>query len=858
MSALTDIDVAATPLLVEHRPWWRSRVTLSAAIVGVMIVCYLAFKGEYSWPNELTWNALPTHLNDFQTWLVDQRNASSPSVVIRAFNGFASFLDDLVTWFTDFLGWMTWVGVTVAGVLVSLRFGGARAAIWAFAAFVAFGASGLWLESMQTLALMLAAVGLSLAIGVPLGVWAGLVDRVHRVITPVLDAMQIIPAFAYLMPIVILFSVGPGAAVITTMIYAIPPAIRITALGIRGVPGNTVEAAESMGSTRRQLLFKVRLPLARRMLLLSVNQTILFALSMVVIAGPIGGKGLGDVVTSGLNSYPALALLAGIVIVVMAMALDRVTEAVAERTNPARRHLTGDLRRRLACVGRHGAGDWDDRRRPAPRGWRHYSRTTARDWLLARLQSVLDYIQNPDTILFHVTSWIGDHIVQYGLVPFRNFLVETPWPVTLIGIHADLAGRKRSPLGDHDVSDARPDRADRRVVLGDGHCLAGARRHRHDRGLGVGLGIWAAESKTFSRILRPINDVLQTLPQLVYLIPLIYLMPVSVVPGVIAGVLYAFPVVARLVESGVRNVEANTVEAAESFGATRRQVLTKVKIPLAQDAIMLGVNQGIIMVLAVVVIGGLVGSPGLGYEVAQGLARSDFGLGVLASLAILALGIALDRIRAARPGATRGTVTSVKSEQRTSSAFLQQSTVKEGRMSPRRWSRRWGRSAGGRRRQRTRGFRERACREQRQERPCGTVTMDENAWAGATANVYVLKYVLEKNLGCKVNIEKLPESTPLFQAMSDGKVDVVPEDWNNIDLKVNQKYLSSHAILRLGSNGVIGRIGWFIPTYLMKQHPEFKTWQGLKGKESIFKSPSPARRGCSSAAIPRTCKRTRS
>ena len=113
---------------------------------------------------------------------------------------------------------------------------------------------------------------------------------------------------------------------------------------------------------------------------------------------------------------------------------------------------------------------------------------------------------------------------------------------------------------------------------------------------------------------------------------------------------------------------------------------------------------------------------------------------------------------------------------------------------------------------------------------CGTVTMDENAWAGATANVYVLKYVLEKNLGCKVNIEKLPESTPLFQAMADGKVDVVPEDWNNIDLKVNQKYLSSHTILRLGSNGVIGHIGWFIPTYLMKQHPEFKTWQGPEGQ----------------------------
>jgi glycine betaine/proline transport system permease protein len=162
--------------------------------------------------------------------------------------------------------------------------------------------------------------------------------------------------------------------------------------------------------------------------------------------------------------------------------------------------------------------------------------------------------------------------------------------------------------------------------------------------LGLGLGVWAAESQTVSRVLRPFNDTLQTLPQLVYIIPLIYLMPVSIVPGMIAGVLYAFPVVARLVENGIRSVEPNTVEAAGAFGATRSQVLLKVKIPLAQDAIMLGVNQGIIMVLAVVVIGGLVGSGGLGYQVAQGLDRSAFGLGVIASVAILALGIALDRV----------------------------------------------------------------------------------------------------------------------------------------------------------------------------------------------------------------------
>jgi glycine betaine/proline transport system permease protein len=144
--------------------------------------------------------------------------------------------------------------------------------------------------------------------------------------------------------------------------------------------------------------------------------------------------------------------------------------------------------------------------------------------------------------------------------------------------------------------------------------------------------------------MRPINDVLQTLPQLVYIIPFIYLFPVSIVPGIVAAVLYAFPVVVRLVERGLKDVAPESVEAAGAFGATRGQILRKVKIPLAGDAIMLGVNQGIIMVLAVVVIGGLVGSGGLGYEVAQGLVRGQFGQGVIASIAILALGIVLDRV----------------------------------------------------------------------------------------------------------------------------------------------------------------------------------------------------------------------
>jgi len=297
------VEQVAQPVatVVEHRPWWRRRSVLSAAIVGAMLILYFALRTEYPWPSGLQWTSLSTHLDSFQSWLIDHRNADHPNVIFRAFNGFATFLDDIVTWLTHLLQWLTWPGATVAVVAIIWRFGGIRAAAWVLAAFFSFALFGLWEESIQTLALMLAAVLLSLLVGIPLGILAGRSDRFARAITPVLDAMQIVPAFAYLMPIVILFSVGHGAAVITTMIYAIPPAIRITALGIRGVPTNTVEAAEAMGSTSWQVLRKVQLPLARKLILLGVNQTILFALSVVAVSLKNRGKGLGDTVTSGLN-----------------------------------------------------------------------------------------------------------------------------------------------------------------------------------------------------------------------------------------------------------------------------------------------------------------------------------------------------------------------------------------------------------------------------------------------------------------------------------------------------------------------------------------------------------------------------
>ena len=269
---------------------------------------------------------------------------------------------------------------------------------------------------------------------------------------------------------------------------------------------------------------------------------------------------------------------------------------------------------------------------------------TINENLLGWIQDALDYVQDPSSFIFGITEPIGNFLLERFLEPLRLVLVETPWFIVLAGFTAMafvLSGLRPAittllmliAIGVLGVWDPAMDTASQVLVA---TALAVL--------FGIVIGVWAAESPRVERLLRPLLDTLQTLPQLVYIIPFIYLMPVSRIPGVVASVLYAIPVVIRLVTNGVRNVSPTAVEAASAFGASRMQVLLKVKIPLARESIMLGVNQGIILVLAVVVIGGLVGSGALGDMVARGLQRNEFGEGVVASLAILALGIALDRV----------------------------------------------------------------------------------------------------------------------------------------------------------------------------------------------------------------------
>ncbi len=214
--------------------------------------------------------------------------------------------------------------------LLAWQLAGRRLAIATSLSFICIGLIGVWPEAMITLALVLTSVFFSIIIGLPMGIWLARNDRALAVVRPILDAMQTTPAFVYLVPIVMLFGIGNVPGVVVTIIFALPPLIRLTNLGIRQVPEDLVEAARSFGANPRQLLFKVQIPLAMPSIMAGVNQTLMLALSMVVIASMIAVGGLGQMVLRGIGRLDmGLATIGGIGIVLLAIILDRLTQSYA-------------------------------------------------------------------------------------------------------------------------------------------------------------------------------------------------------------------------------------------------------------------------------------------------------------------------------------------------------------------------------------------------------------------------------------------------------------------------------------------------------------------------------------------------
>ena len=623
--------------------WWIGLFVVAA-------VLYALFAGTTVQPHS-DQTPLFQAFNDLRDWIRDNRD----NLIFVIFFGVPRVaIDGLVEGLTGFLQAIGWPALVAIGGVLGFIAGGWRLAGLVAVGFLSLGVLGLWESSIETLGAILAAVAISYAIGVPLGVLAARNERFRRLITPILDVMQIMPTFAYLAPFVLFFGIGPAAAAIVTLIYAMPAAIRITALGIRRVPTNAVEAGESLGATRWQLLGKVRLPLARRELGLALNQTIMLALSMIVITALIDAPGLGqDVIRALIRTDVGAMFDAGLAIVILAIILDRLTEQASERLDPrhrGRRMPTLPRRVLLVCIGVLVA--------LAVAGLVFaVGEEFPEDVALSFREPINAFVDWLRSDVRWLTVGLKDAFAFNVLNPLQAVFTQAPfWLV--IGLVAGMALLASGP---------------RQAIVAAG-CLAvvyamGLWQHSMETllqvlvataivvGLALVLGIAIARSDRLNRMVRPFLDAAQVMPAFVYLIPAFVLFEAGRVTAIFAAVVFALPPVTRLVDVGIRAVPPAIVEAATSSGASGWQILTKVQLPVARPALQLAVNQAVIIVLSTVVIGGLVGGQALGYDVVAGFSQNQlFGLGLAAGIALVLLGVMLDRMTQGAGGRARATV----------------------------------------------------------------------------------------------------------------------------------------------------------------------------------------------------------
>ena len=651
---LAEIEHPQTPL--EHEPEVRGAISrwwlLTGVVVAWIVLGFFLLQGKWTL-------FLPvSELNEFQLWLNDVRDWVDQA----KFDDNPLFLP--FEWISGFFNWVIeflqklfvepsfgrpvpvigWLGLVAISTWVALAIAGVRSALLVAGALFLCGTLGLWEDTVDTLIITGVSVAVCIVLGIPIGIWMSRSKRVTAALTPVLDVMQTMPSFAYLAPLVLFFGIGPAAAVVTTLIYALPPLVRISAHGLRTVSPTTLEATTSLGSTDSQQMRKVQLPMARRTILVGLNQTTMAALSMAVIAALINGPGLGIPVLKGLQILNVgQAFVAGLCIVLLAIMLDRMTTAAGERAEAAARRRENAQVRRIMLIGGGVAtvvavilSRQQLRWAEFPDEW-NWGDTLA-SWVNSFSDWFVDTFRD-------ITQWTKDFVTNGLLNPLQELLADSPWFITAAAILAIafLLGGRRAVTATA-VSLA--------IILGTGlwydamvtlsmTLLAALMT----MGIGVGIGVWMGRSRRVDALIRPLLDALQTLPAFVYLIPLLALFGAGRFLAIVAAVAYAAPVAIKIAADGIRGVAPTTVEAAESLGTNRWQMIGKVQLPMARGSMVLAANQGLLFVLSMVVIGGLVGGGGLGFLVVNGFSQSeDFGKGLAAGIAITALGVMLDRI----------------------------------------------------------------------------------------------------------------------------------------------------------------------------------------------------------------------
>ena len=562
------------------------------------------------------------------SWLLAQPLALAEAVLYRG----------ALAWKWPPLPWVAIVGGTA---ILAHWIGGARLSVFCGICAFYLAIFGLWPDAMQTLAIVVVTVPLAATLGLFIGVWATRSPRIEKAVNLVFDVLQATPHMAYLGPVVVLFGFGQVPAMLATLGFATPPMARCTILGIRTVPSDVVEAGRMSGCTPRQLLWKVELPAAQQALLLGINQAVMQTLAMAVIASLVGASGLGQKLLFSLQQLQiGKAVEQGIAITLIAIVLDRMTQAFMRRTPPRyapevpfhRRHRHLVLFLGLLVVAILAARSF-----PA-------LAVLPKELTLSYGGPINDGVRWISKNFFPYVKPIRDWLTIHTMLPLRDFYLWLPWPMAigLLSLTGYFLGGWRlaalpAALFGFLMLAGFWTPLMLTIYLVTGCTLLSIL-------MGVPIGICAARNPTAARIINTICDTLQTFPSFIYLIPVIMLFQTSDLSNVIAMLAYATVPAVRFTYLGLLRVPQTTIEAAIAAGTTARQRLWKVELPIAFPEILLGINQTIMMALAMVAITALIGSRDLGQEIYKALPGADTGRGLLAGLGIAFIGITADRL----------------------------------------------------------------------------------------------------------------------------------------------------------------------------------------------------------------------
>ena len=539
------------------------------------------------------------------------------------------------------LGPIPWVVIAGTMAVIGHVLGGWRLAALSGGTFVWIAVMGQWKWAMETLSVIVVAAPLSVLLGLLMGAAAWRWRWVERLMNPLLNIAQSMPHFAYMIPVVVFIGVGPKAGAIVTIIFSVPPMIRMTMLGLRAVSPEIIESGKMCGATRWQLMTRVRLPAARTELLIGVNQVIMQSLAMVVLASFIGMPGLGQKLLQLLQALKiGLSVEIGVTIVLLAVVLDRVSKAWAHR-QPVHHEADASFMTRHRMLLIWGAvvlaGVVLAQLHP-------YFVEVERKQALSLAGPIDAVVNGFIDLISPVTDWLRWFLITWVLIPLRDGFLALPVLAVLTFLAAIgwRVGGQRSALVclAFFLPIALSGWWDRAmitvymVVVSVALALA----------LGLPLGIFgAAQPKRAARMLL-VCDTLQTFPSFIYLIPVIMLFGVNDVAVVAAVVVFATVPIVRYTIEGLRNVPPEVIEAAEMSGANRRQVLWKVKVPLAVPTLLVGANQSVIFALFMVIIAAFIGTQDLGQEMQRALSMTDVGKGLTLGFAVAFLGLMVDHL----------------------------------------------------------------------------------------------------------------------------------------------------------------------------------------------------------------------